>query len=292
MSDSLCLAAPASIFSPARWAPLVSRLAKQYQAAAPFPHIHLTDFLDSETANIMASEFPQPCTNAWIHYKHGNESKSGLSRRDLFPPHIGHVIDELNSEPFLSWLCELTGIPDLMPDPSLDGGGLHQAGRGGFVNVHTDFSVHHYHSNWRRRVNLILYLNPDWLPTWGGALEFWDKGMKNHVVEYLPLLNHVVIFNTDQDSLHGFPDPLRCPQHVSRKSLALYYYTAHARSGSVVRSTNYHARPSDGLLKSIMIRFDTSAVSLYSKAKRRLGFSDCLASRLLNIVARKKTQKL
>ena len=199
MSASLSMAAPESIFPYARWGPVVSHLAKQYRTAVPFPHIHLTHFLESETANLMAAEFPEARSNAWIYYKHGNESKSGLSRRDLFPAHIGQVIDELNAEPFLSWLCQLTGIPDLIQDPSLDGGGLHQAGRGGFLNVHTDFSVHHYHPNWRRRVNLILYLNPDWNQEWGGALELWEAGMRRCIAKYPPLLNHAVIFNTDQD---------------------------------------------------------------------------------------------
>src|SRR5207253_7370897 len=87
-------------------------------------------------------------------------------------------VQELNSPDFVSWLCDLTGIPGLMPDPSLEGGGLHQSARGGFLNIHTDFSMHHYHKNWRRRVNLILYLNKGWQEAWGGAIEFWETSMR------------------------------------------------------------------------------------------------------------------
>lgn len=288
MSAPLCSAASAHPFSYSRWKPLVRQLAREYQAAVPFPHIHLNGFLEPETAKLVASEFPDVHSTAWIHYKHANEKKSGLNKRELFPPCIGEVVDELNSRSFVTWLSELTGIPALLADPSLEGGGLHQAGRGGFLNVHSDFSVHHYRPTWRRRVNLIVYLNPDWQEEWGGALEFWEKGMERRAVAYTPLLNHAIIFNTDQNSLHGFPDPLRCPEGLSRKSLALYYYTAQESSMSIVRSTDYRPRPTDSILKASIIRLDTLVLNLYSKAKRHLGFSDRLASTLLNFISGRK----
>jgi len=80
-----------------------------------------------------------------------------MAKRELFPCSLRAIADELNTPRFLGWLSGLTGIPGLMADPRLEGGGLHQARRGGFLNVHTDFSHHHYHPNWRRRVNLVLY---------------------------------------------------------------------------------------------------------------------------------------
>jgi hypothetical protein len=285
MSSLLNAVGPVSVFPYAKWGPLVRHLAKQYRSAKPFPHIHLPSFLEPDVARGMAMAFPRPRSTEWIHYKHANEDKLGLNRRDLFPASIGEVVNELNSPEFVSWLKELTGIPNLFPDPSLDGGGMHQSERGGFLNIHTDFSVHHHHPHWERRVNLILYLNPEWDETWGGALEFWDAGMKSRAAQYFPKLNHAVIFNTDQRSLHGFPEPIRCPDEMTRKSLALYYYTTTARGPSAVRSTNYRARPEDGLIKSLMIRFDSYAVNLYSKAKRRFQFSDRIASRVLTIIA-------
>lgn len=276
---------PASLFPYAKWGPLVRHLAKQYRSALPFPHIHLAQFLEPEAAKMMAEEFPRPGSADWIHYKHANENKLGLNRRLLFPNTIAQAVNELSSESFLGWLRELTGIPNLIADPSLEGGGLHQSGQGGFLNIHTDFSVHHHHFNWERRINLILYLSADWQEDWGGALEFWAPGMSECGARYLPYLNHAVIFNTS-DSLHGFPDPIRCPDDVYRKSLALYYYTIDPGRHPLVRSTHYHARPKDGALKAVLIRLDTLAVSLYSKAKRRFQFSDKWASRLLKIAAK------
>jgi len=65
--------------------------------------------------------------------------------------------------------------------------------------------------------------------------------MTRCVVKVPPLLNHALIFSADENSYHGFPDPLRCPETVTRKSVALYYYTKDREVNS--RSTNYRARP-------------------------------------------------
>ena len=93
----------------------------------------------------MAEQFPQSGSDAWTQYKHANENKLGLAKRQLFPPAIAAVTDELNSPEFVAWISELTGIAGLKADPMLEGGGLHQSGRGGYLNVHTDFSMHHFH---------------------------------------------------------------------------------------------------------------------------------------------------
>jgi len=266
----------------------ITELARQYRENAPFPHICLADFLNPQTAQAIATEFPAPDTVAWTQYKHHNENKLGMAKRELFPPRLRSVADELNSPEFVDWLSRLTGIPGLIPDPSLEGGGLHQSGRGGFLNIHTDFSMHHYHKHWRRRVNVIIYLNPGWQERWGGAIEFWERSMQRCVAKYPPLLNHAVVFTTDERSLHGFPDPLLCPENVARKSLAFYYYTVEEHAKAVSHSTDYHARPGDGWKEAALIWLDKKAVDLYSRAKARLGFSDEFASKVLGFLSRKK----
>lgn len=276
------------LFPYGKWEPQLPALAEEYLRNHPCPHILLQDFLKSETALAMAKQFPTPISHAWTQYKHANENKLGMAKRQLFPPAIAAATDELNSPRFVAWISGLTGIPNLMADPMLEGGGLHQSTAGGYLNVHTDFSMHHFHMNWRRRVNLILYLNPNWNDEWGGALELWEPKMKRCAAKYPPLLNHALIFTTDQRSLHGFPEPLTCPSGVSRKSLALYYYTVEHDRKAVAHSTDYFARPQDGLAKAAAIWLDKKAVDVYSRAKARFGFSDEFASRVLGFLSRKR----
>jgi hypothetical protein len=291
MSSARAVQSSIRLFPYERWDPQLPALARQYRENYPCPHILLKDFLEPETALEMAAQFPQAATEAWTQYKHANENKLGMAKRQLFPPALGSVVDELNSPEFVAWVSELTGIPKLMADPMLEGGGLHQSGRGGYLNVHTDFSMHHFHTQWRRRVNLIIYLNPEWDESWGGALELWERKegkMARCVVKYPPLLNHALIFTTDERSLHGFPDPLTCPEGESRKSLALYYYTVEKDAKATGHSTDYFARPQDGWAKSAMIWLDKKAVDFYSRAKKRFGFSDEFASKILGFLSKKK----
>ncbi len=276
------------LFPYAKWFLQVSSLSRQFRENKPYPHLHFNGFLDPDVAAEMASEFPGLETDAWTRYKHQNENKLGLAKRSQFPAILGEVVDELNSPEFVQWLSKVTGIPGLLADNSLEGGGLHQSGPGGFLNIHTDFSMHHYHKHWRRRINLILYLNPNWQEDWGGAIELWDRDVRQCVTKVPPLLNEALIFQTDDISYHGFPEPLRCPEGESRKSVALYYYTLESDAHVTARSTNYRPRPEDGPLKSAMIWLDKEAVDLYSRAKARFGFSDDFASRILDFLSRKR----
>ncbi|HTR66363.1 MAG TPA: 2OG-Fe(II) oxygenase [Terriglobales bacterium] len=271
-----------------KWGPQLPVLSRIYRENAPFPHIQLQQFVDPEIALAAAEEFPRSDTPAWIQYKHQNENKQGMPKRERFPRLLGELTDELNSPEFCRWLSELTGIRNLLSDASLEGGGLHQSSRGGFLNVHTDFSKHHYHKHWRRRVNLVLYLNEGWREEWGGSIELWDASMRHCVARYAPILNHAVIFTTDEGSLHGFPDPLRCPPGESRKSIALYYYTEERDEHAAPHSTDYRARPEDSIGKACLIWLDKKAVDLYSRAKARFGFSDEMASRILGFLSSKK----
>lgn len=263
-------------------------LSQTYRRNAPIPHIRIPQFLADAIASSAADEFPRPDNHLWTHYKHYNEEKVGLTKKEMFPPALRRLADELNSPRFVLWLSELTGIRGLVADPDLHGGGLHQCGRGGFLNLHTDFSTHYYNRNWRRRVNLILYLNPDWEPHWGGALEFWDRKVRGCVAKYVPLLNHAVIFNTDNNALHGFPDRLQCPENVCRKSIAFYYYTQEESLRGVSRPTDYQARPGDSFKKRAFIWMDKTVVGLYSRSKAKLGFSDEFVSRFLRAISRMK----
>lgn len=260
--------------------------APDYATAAPYPHIMLDNFLTEQRALEALESFPKVGDEGWIHYLHYNEKKHGLNKKQQLPKAFQTLIDELNSEEFIKLLGELTGINGLTPDDTLEGGGLHQSEKGGFLNIHADFTVHPHQSHWRRRVNLLIYFNPDWKEEYGGALELWDRDMKHCRQKILPMFNRCVIFNTDFDSFHGFPDPITCPPNESRKSLALYYYTIEKEKPRKV-ATNYMGRPGDGFRKGL-IWADKKAVAAYNAIKGSLNLNDDFASSFLRKLNRKK----
>lgn len=262
-------------------------LTSRYEGASPFPHIVIEDFLLPAVAARAISEFPPLDVENWNPYSHANERKFSQTDPETWGPSLQSILAELNSDRFVSFLSSLTGFEGLFADDSLEGGGLHQSTTGGFLNVHADFTVHPHHRTWQRRVNLLLYLNDDWDQEYGGYLELWSRDMKECVKSIAPVANRAVIFTTDMDSFHGHPEPMTCPPGTSRKSLALYYFTV--ETAPTVRSTEYRARPGDGL-HSVAIYADKQLLRAYDWTKRRLGLSDQTAKQLLKRIERLRSK--
>jgi hypothetical protein len=268
----------------------IERLHADYQSADPYPHIVIDDFLKPEAAKAALAEFPPLDPERWNNYIHVNERKFSHTDPATWGPTLQRVLEELNSPRFVQLVGNLLGVDDLIADPSLEGGGLHQSTKGGFLNIHADFTVHPHHRNWQRRANIILYLNEDWKPEYGGDLELWSTDMKKCVRKVSPVANRAVIFTTDATSFHGHPEPMPCPEGVARRSLALYYFSV--EEDPMVRSTEYRSRPGDGA-RSILIFADKQMLRAYDWMKRHLGLSDEMASKLLGYrdrVRRKSTE--
>ncbi len=276
----------ASIFDLKYWEDQLSRGNFDYQGKQPYPYIVLDNFLPNGSAKTAMNAFPAVKDEGWIHYLHVNEKKHGLNKLDLMPSYIRQVIQTLNHPDTVNFISKLTGIPNLKADESLEGGGLHQTCRGGFLNVHADFTVHPHKRHWRRRVNLLVYLNENWEESYNGHLELWSRDMTRCEKKIAPLFNRCVIFNTDEDSYHGVPETILCPEDMTRKSIALYYFTEEEKAPTL-RSTNYKARPGDGL-KAIPIWIDKQLIAVYTSLKRRLGLNDDTISKFLNRFNRKK----
>lgn len=203
-------------------------LAKQnhegYLSSPPFPNGGFDDFFNPEFLDQILEEFPNLGDKNDIQYKTPNEIKLASRGESKFGPKTKKFMHYLNSEPFLDFLSEYTGIKNLVPDPNFEGGGCHQINKGGFLKIHADFNKHKK-TGLDRRLNVLIYLNKDWDESYGGHFELWNDDMTKSVKKILPLFNRVAMFNTTDFSYHGHPDPLNCPEGRSRKSLALYYYT-------------------------------------------------------------------
>jgi Rps23 Pro-64 3,4-dihydroxylase Tpa1-like proline 4-hydroxylase len=191
----------------------------------PFDHWIMDGFQDEDLARKLSSEFIDFDNKDWYDYDNPLEVKRTLNNWWNFPPTTYRFIEYLNSPMFIHKLTELTGISDLSPDPGLHGAGWHIHKNGGKLNVHLDYSIHPK-LELERKLNLIYYLSEDWQPEWGGNLEFWT-GTSEKPVEYVKsiqcMFNKVLIFDTTQNSWHGFPDKIKCPENKYRKSIAMYY---------------------------------------------------------------------
>ena len=234
---------------------LLPEAKKTYAQAKPFPHIHFDDFFDKDAMERVLKEFPNEGDIDWIKYYDGHQKKLANEKEENIGLFSRYLLYSLNSSLFLKFLEELTGIPNLIADPSLRGGGLHNIYRGGKLGIHADFNKHEQYGL-DRRLNLLLYLNKDWQDKYGGHIELWSRDMKNCVRSYLPVFNRVVIFTTTDSSFHGHPEPLSCPEYMSRKSVALYYYTngrPEEEKGGY-HSTSFKLRPGEEIENKLTLK--------------------------------------
>jgi hypothetical protein len=225
----------------------MSELAKSahasYSNAKPFPHVYFDNFFDPALLELVLSEFPKPGEIKWQRFDNEQEVKLASASEALFGPITRLLLYHLNSITFLEFLSGVTGIEDLISDPCFDGGGLHQIVRGGKLGVHADFNKHPRYGL-DRRLNLLLYLNKDWREEYGGHLQLWNSDMTKCETKILPVFNRLMIFGTTDFTFHGHPDPLQCPVGMTRKSLALYYFSNGRPSQEVSgeHSTLFRAR--------------------------------------------------
>jgi len=210
-----------------------------YLNSSPFPSIVLDQFFDNNFLNKVLNEFPDLSkVDSSQKYININEIKFTNNVYNNFPDIIKQLFDFMNSNSFLEFLQKITSVKEkLIADKELNGGGLHEIKSGGKLKVHTDFSRHPT-LDLDRRLNILIYLNKNWDKNYGGDLEFWDKDMKYCKKKIAPNFNRLVIFSTNDFSNHGHPDPINCPDNVSRKSIALYYFSK-GRPLSDLNSENF-----------------------------------------------------
>jgi 2OG-Fe(II) oxygenase superfamily len=212
-----------------------------YVANEPFSHIVIDDFFDPGAMDDVLTEVD--ALDQSKRYAKFLDRKTDHNKFAFFPdvvgPNTARLAQCLNSGAFLAYLEKLTGISNLIADPSYFGGGLHWIDNGGYLEVHADFN-HLKQYNLERRINLLLYFNKNWKDEYNGHLEMWDRATMTKRKAVAPVFNRSVIFSTVKEALHGHPTPLSAPPGIARRSLALYYYTNTWNPAEQAHTTLYH----------------------------------------------------
>jgi len=194
----------------------------------PFPHAVIPCPISDELMDRLEDTWEE--NGPWMIHSHENcERKYSCGHPQGWNPAATAAIEALQSDAFIEWLRELSGVDDLTVDPGLFGGGLHTMRHGGHLDMHIDFN----RSNdlWRR-VNVICFVNRLHRWEWGGALVL--EGRHGDQLD-IPPRRGLVAFRYDEDALHGVPGRVRGP---ARKSIAMYYYS---RQPPEIKSDHHHS---------------------------------------------------
>ncbi len=214
----------------------------RYVNADPFPHIVMDDFVSPEILDACLDYFPDAPDPDSQTFDRDQERFKTSFNPDFLPAQLRSFFYALNSQPFVSFLENMTGVSGLIPDPYFLGGGFHETRQGGHLSVHADFNLHPK-LKLERRLNLLIYLNKGWEESYGGALELWDQEMSACVHRVAPVFNRCVVFSTNATSYHGHPAPVNHPKRLPRRSIALYYYTATWDGTAREFTTQFKKRP-------------------------------------------------
>jgi Rps23 Pro-64 3,4-dihydroxylase Tpa1-like proline 4-hydroxylase len=231
-------------------------LKQKIRTAVPFPHFYIDNFLEETFADEIYNAFPSfgDAQKIGREFSTVNEQKKiQITDASKFPSAIAKLNQLLASPEFLDIISDLMGIPNLIADPDLIGGGIHETNTGGRLDVHVDFNFLD-NRKWHRRLNILIYFNKDWKEEYGGFFEIWDKNVRECHGSFAPIFNRVFVFETSEISFHGVT-PLTCPPEIMRKSFAAYYYTKEAPEGwsGQNHDTIFKARPNEWMRKHILM---------------------------------------
>lgn len=220
--------------------------------ARPFKHTVIENFFEPDFAERLLADFPvfNPALAANEIYG-GVWGKAVNTRISRISPAYEELYELIGSADFLDLMSQVSGIPGLLPDPALYGGGTHENLHGQDLDPHVDFNYDEP-QKLHRRLNLIVFLNKGWKADWGGSLEIHSnprRPAENRIQSYEPLFNRAVLFETNEFSWHGFPK-IELPEeerHRSRKSISIYLYTRERPAEEIapVHGTFYVHRPLD-----------------------------------------------
>ena len=204
-------------------------LSGEFLVAEPFNHVVIDDFWLPEIAEELFNEFPEyDDSKIWnAYYNNAIENKKACNHWDRFPRRTYQAFNFLGSNYFLEHVRAIANRPDLIMDFGLHGGGWHAHMNGCNLNMHLDYNVHPK-LGLQRKINIIIYMSKDWQPCYGGGLELWSHNEETnqplaHVKTVDIKFNRAVLFDTTQNSWHGLPLPLSCPDDMVRQSMAAYY---------------------------------------------------------------------
>lgn len=218
---------------------LDAMVAEVFQSAHPFPLVVIDDFLPSDFAQGLHEEIVAlqdlSQSNDYIFAK----NKFEFPALHEIGAHGAALKEFMLSNAFRDALSAMYGR-QLIVDPKFTGGGVHRGGAGSFLDMHADFARHPAQSQWVRELNILLYMNRNWQPEFGGCLDLVnEKTGASCSIE--PLFNRCVIMLTKDHTLHGYK-PTSFPEGTYRSSVAAYAYsleTDEARLASLPTTTRW-----------------------------------------------------
>lgn len=246
----------------------------------PFKYIVIDNFLVDSVAKKLHDNFPNKDSDLWIvdYDDKGNPIKFvkdnpfekmllGISKKENFPKVFDQIFEFFNTNTFLDFICNITGIENLVVDKTGRYAGLRGMLNESIQLVHSD-AVLHPVTGLEKRITCLIYLNEDWDLEKGGCLEIWNDNRTKIVEKILPIFNRMVIFECTKHSYHGVPEEVKIPIDDMRKSI-IWAYMTKPQETNIGRVRAKFVPTKNNKFSSDMIELSEERTKINSKAKFR-----------------------
>lgn len=224
---------------------------QEYQSITPYPYTYMDNILNTDFAIELQSEIMNIPSSEFDRYDNPFEQKYTLRNKNNYTPKLQSLMDYLISDDFVNKLSDFVGYK-LINDLDKNFYGVHKYKNGDKLDIHVD-AGRHPKNGLKKQVTLGIYLSYKWDKSYGCELEIWrgdnskDNDAKLHecVAKISPLFNRLVLFTCDDYAWHGNPEPVACPENVTRIFITISYMSENQNYENKRQKAFFIARPGD-----------------------------------------------
>lgn len=176
---------------------------KIQECQAPIRHWVVDELVPTEMALAAYEATPPADWPHWARYNNDCERrKRTCNQRQLLPQPWATLLNALNSLDMVVAVSRIANL-EVEADDGLYGAGIHVTDPGGWLQPHLDYAACPHRPGMERRLNMVLFLNPEWKPEWGGAFAFYDDLGREAHNRVMPAFNRAVIWEASDVAFHG-----------------------------------------------------------------------------------------
>ncbi len=220
----------------------------------PFPYLMIDEILNVDFAKSIQEEILNIKDDEWDRYDNPFEQKYTLRNKNNFPRYTAKLFEILESDQFIDTISKIVGIK-LFKDEYRHFWGVHKYKDNDYLDIHVDAGIHPK-NKMKKQVTLGIYLSKDINEMHNGQLELWSGDNAVHhnakifkkCVSIAPLFNRLILFECNDYSWHGNPNPVICKNDERRIFLTLSYLSEEYKYGKYLNNREkafFVPRPED-----------------------------------------------
>jgi Rps23 Pro-64 3,4-dihydroxylase Tpa1-like proline 4-hydroxylase len=192
-------------------------------------YLRIDNFLENNNALICQNEILNSNLNDWDRYNNCFEQKNTFRDKYNFPENVNNLFNKFTSSDFIDKLNHLTELK-IVNDENRIFWGIHLFNHNDKLDIHVD-AGRDLKTGYIKALTIGIYLSYNWSEQNGGYLEFWE-GDKSNIdspkiykckEKFLPIFNRFIIFENNDMSWHGSPEPCICNNNEKRIFITLSY---------------------------------------------------------------------